>query len=95
MPVGLNGARPSRAAREGSNQRQESRGPIEGKRNSVNQRTDRPIDDDMDGIVDRCIEKRRDRSHQAVVQNAALVINAVTSLLLATAMNELASIDVV
>jgi hypothetical protein len=48
----------------------------------------------MDRIVDRRIEKRRDRSNQAMVQNAALVIDTVAPLL-AVAVHDFVSIDVV
>ena len=95
MPVGLNGARPSGPARSGSNQQQGSRRPIETDRNTANQRADGPINQDMDGIVDRRIEKRRDRSDQAMVQNTTLVINAVAALMLAAAVNDFAAINVV
>jgi len=49
----------------------------------------------MNGIVYRRIKKRRDRSDQAMVQNTTLVINTVAALMLAAAVNDSASIDVV
>jgi hypothetical protein len=49
----------------------------------------------MDGIGDRRIKKRRDRSDQAMVQNTALVINVVATLLLAVAVKDSAVIHFV
>jgi hypothetical protein len=47
----------------------------------------------MDGIVERRIKKRRNRSDQTVVQNTTLVIDTV--LMLAAAVNNSASINFV
>jgi hypothetical protein len=82
-------------ARHDSNQRQGSRRPIETDRKSVNQRANGYVDEDMKGTVDRRIKKRRDRSDQAMVQNATLVVDTVAALLRAAAVNDSASIGCV